>query len=165
MAKVSVGDMAPDFQLKDQEGRTVSLHDFRGSKSVVLYFYPKDFTTGCTAETKKFGEEYSKLVELGAEVIGISSDDEESHKRFATECSTGFPLLADTGGNVRARYGVESSLGIIPGRVTFVIDRDGIVKRVFSSQLNPRKHVAEAMQALEAEPSGASDDPKAVAKL
>ncbi|MDV3243839.1 MAG: peroxiredoxin [Nitrososphaerales archaeon] len=152
MPKLRVGDVAPDFELKDQGGRTVSLHDFRGSKNVVLYFYPKDFTTGCTAETRKFGEEYDKLLQLGAEVIGISSDDEESHMRFAAQCSTRFPLLADRGGQVRARYGVESSLGMIPGRVTFVIDRDGIVKCVFSSQLNPRKHVAEAIQALKAEP-------------
>lgn len=133
----------------DQQGRKVSLHDFTGVKNVVLYFYPKDFTIGCTAETKLFGENYERLLALGAEVIGISSDTAESHMKFANVCNARFPLLADQGGRVRKQYGVQASLGLVPGRVTFMIDRNGIVRHIFSSQVNPRKHVGEAMQALE----------------
>jgi len=153
LSGVKVGERAPDFSLRSQDGRTVSLHDFLGSKSVVLYFYPKDFTVGCTVETKQFGENYDKLMDLGAEVIGISSDTQESHMRFANECNAKFPLLADPGGMVRKQYGVRASFGLVPGRVTFVIDKQGIIRRVFSSQLNPRKHVAEAIESLAAGPN------------
>ncbi len=117
-------------------------------KNVVLYFYPKDFTVGCTAEAKSFSENYDEILGLGAEVIGVSSDTGESHKGFADQCGVRFTLLSDPGGKARKAYGVQSSFGLIPGRVTFVIDREGIVRRVFSSQLSPRKHVAEAIKAL-----------------
>lgn len=146
------GERAPDFELAAQDGRMVTLHEFLGAKNVVLYFYPKDFTSGCTAETKSFGENYVKLQELGAEVLGVSSDSTESHERFAGECGANFPLLSDEGGKVRRLYGVQSSLGLVPGRVTFIIDKQGVVARVFSSQLNPRKHIAEAVEALKALP-------------
>jgi len=148
LGKVNVGDRAPDFTLQDQNGNTLSLHDFLGSKMLVLYFYPKDFTVGCTAEAKTFSENYEQLQEMGAEVIGVSSDSVETHKDFAGECEVKFRLLADDGGRVRKLYGITPSLGLIPGRVTFVIDKEGVVRRVFSSQLNPRKHVAEAIQEL-----------------
>jgi peroxiredoxin Q/BCP len=144
-----VGDKAPDFTLPAQDGRTVSLHEFAGTKNVVLYFYPKDFTAGCTQETKGFGENYEGLLEMGAEVIGISSDSAESHSGFAKECGARFPLLADVGGKVRAEYGAKS-MGLIPDRVTFVIDKKGVVRHRFSSQLKPRQHIAEAIEALKA---------------
>jgi peroxiredoxin Q/BCP len=147
---LKVGDKAPDFALRSQDGRTVALHDYLGSKNVVLYFYPKDFTPGCTAETKKFSENYDEVLAMGAEVLGISSDSPDSHSDFARECGATFPMLADKGGRVRESYGVRSSFGLAPGRVTFVIDRNGIVRHVFSSQLRPRQHVSEAMQALKA---------------
>ncbi|MDV3278702.1 MAG: peroxiredoxin [Nitrososphaerales archaeon] len=146
------GDKAPDFELEAQDGRRVALHEFIGAKNVVLYFYPKDFTRGCTAETRSFGENYGVLQELGAEVIGVSSDDIESHREFAGECGAKFPLLADEEGRVRGLYGVQSSLGLIPGRATFIIDKEGVVRRVFSSQLNPRRHIAEAVEALKSLP-------------
>ena len=148
MAGVRVGDRAPDFTLQGPEGRPVSLRDYAGSKSVVIYFYPKDFTAGCTAETKAFGESYDAILDLGAEILGISSDSEESHGSFAQECGARFPLLADPGGKVREAYGAKSSFGLIPGRVTYVIDREGVVRHVFSSQLKPKQHIAEAMEAL-----------------
>jgi peroxiredoxin Q/BCP len=85
---------------------------------------------------------------MGAEVIGVSSDSQETHDRFAESCHVKFPLLSDEGGKVRDAYGVRHSLGIIPGRVTFVIDKMGVVRRVYSSQLNPARHVSEAIQAL-----------------
>ncbi|MDG6899915.1 MAG: peroxiredoxin [Nitrososphaerota archaeon] len=149
MSGPRVGDKAPDFTLPAQDGRTVSLHEFAGTKNVVLYFYPKDFTMGCTQETKAFGESYEGLLEMGAEVIGISSDSAESHNGFAKECGARFPLLADAGGKVRAEYGAKS-MGLIPDRVTFVIDKKGVVRHKFSSQLKPRQHIAEAIEALKA---------------
>ena len=145
--------MAPDFELKAQDGSRVSLHQFAGSRNVVIYFYPKDFTTGCTAETKSFGENYDKIIELGAEVIGISSDSAESHREFANECGARFILLADEGGRVRKLYDVQASLGVIPGRVTYIIDKGGVIRHIFSSQLNARRHVEEALEALKKLPN------------
>jgi thioredoxin-dependent peroxiredoxin len=143
------GDVAPDFSLLSQGGETVALHEFRGAKHVVLYFYPRDFTMGCTAEAKAFSESYQELVGKGAEVIGVSSDSTERHREFADECGVSFRLLSDPGGKVRAAYGATGALGLIPGRVTFVIDRAGVVRKVFSSQTQPRRHVAEALAALD----------------
>lgn len=145
---VKVGEKAPDFTLEDQNGRQVSLHDFAGSKNVVLYFYPKDFTMGCTAETKAFGENYDRILEMGAEVIGVSSDTTESHGGFAKACGAKFPMLSDVDGKVRAAYGAKSSFGMLPGRVTFVIDKEGIVRHTFSSQMRPKQHIAEAVESL-----------------
>ena len=152
-SKVREGEKAPDFSLQSQDGRTVSLHDFLGKKNVVVYFYPKDFTIGCTAEAKKFSENYDELLGLKAEVVGISSDSEESHGSFASYCEVKFPLLSDRGGKVREMYGVRASLGLVPGRVTFVIDKEGVVRKVFSSQINATKHVAEAIDALKTMPA------------
>ena len=149
MAKLKEGDKAPDFALESQDGRTVALHDYIGSKKVVLYFYPKDFTPGCTAETKTFSENYDAVLAMGAEVLGISSDSADSHGNFARECGANFPMLADNGGKVRESYGA-TSFGLAPGRVTFVIDKEGIVRHIFSSHLRPRHHVSDAIEALKA---------------
>ncbi len=146
--RIKEGDTAPDFTLEAQDGRTVSLHDYRGSRNVVVYFYPKDFTMGCTTEAKTFGLNYDQVKGLDAEVIGISSDPADSHSRFASECGVKFPLLSDRDGKVRALYGVKSSLGILPGRITFVIDKQGVVRSVFSSQTNPKGHVSQALEVL-----------------
>ncbi|HYB06916.1 MAG TPA: peroxiredoxin [Nitrososphaerales archaeon] len=149
---MKVGDKAPDFSLQAQDGRTVSLRDYSGSKNVVLYFYPKDFTMGCTVETKAFGDNYDEVLSMGAEVLGVSSDTEESHGRFASECGAKFPLLADPDGRVRALYGANSTFGLVPGRVTFVIDKKGVVRHIFSSQMRPKQHVSEAIDVLKALP-------------
>jgi peroxiredoxin Q/BCP len=146
--RFGVGDKAPDFTLQDQDGRKVSLHDFAGSKNVVLYFYPKDFTPGCTAETKSFSSVYGQIRGMGAEVLGISTATIGTHKEFATSCGAGFPLLADEEGGVRKLYDVQPSMWMIPGRTTFVIDKQGIIRHVFSSQTNTAGHVAEALKAL-----------------
>lgn len=114
----------------------------------MLYFYPKDFTLGCTAEAKTFGARRGEIEELDAEVLAISSDSVESHGRFAMECDVGFRMLSDLGGRVRKTYGAESLFGLIPGRVTFVIDKKGVVRRVFSSQTEPKRHASEAIEAL-----------------
>ncbi len=153
MAEVKEGDKAPDFTLRAQDGRVVSLHDFLGAKNVVVYFYPKDFTMGCTAEAKKFSENYGSVRSMDAEVIGISSDTAQSHEHFAEECGVDFPLLSDEAGSVRRDYGVKASLGLVPGRVTFVIDKHGIIRHIYSSQTHPKRHVAEALEALKSMPN------------
>jgi len=145
---INVGDKAPDFDLSDAAGKRVRLGDFKGKKAVVLYFYPKDDTPGCTKEACSFRDSYESFKEAGAEVIGISSDSEASHQKFADKYKLPFTLVADAGGTVRKRYGVPATLGLLPGRVTFVIDRDGVVRHVFNSQLQATKHVDEALTVL-----------------
>ena len=145
---LAVGDKAPAFSLKDQNGAAVSLADFAGRKNVVVYFYPKDDTPGCTKESCTFRDQYTAFTDIGAVVLGISSDSEQSHRAFADKYRLPFPLLADTGGNVRKAFQVPKSLGLLPGRVTFVIDKKGVVRHVFNSQLNPTKHVDEALGVL-----------------
>ena len=148
MASLKAGDKAPDFELKSQDGDVVRLADLLGRGSVVVYFYPKDNTPGCTAEAGAFRDSYPKFGELKAEVVGISSDSIESHKGFADQCSLPFKILSDSDGEVRKRYGVPSTMGILPGRVTYVIDRTGTVRYVFSSQLRATRHVREALVSL-----------------
>jgi peroxiredoxin Q/BCP len=147
---VKPGDSAPDFALPDASGRTVQLSDLRGRKAVVLYFYPKDDTPGCTKEACTFRDQYQDFQDAGAEVIGVSSDSAESHAKFTAKYRLPFTLLADADGAVRKRYGVPATLGLLPGRVTYVIDKAGVVRHVFNSQLQATQHVAEAMQALRA---------------
>ena len=125
------------------------LSDFRGKAEVVLFFYPKDNTPGCTMEACTFRDSHEAFREAGAEVIGISSDSADSHRRFAERYRLPFVLLSDAGGSVRARYGVSRTLGLFPGRVTYLIDRDGIVRHIFSSQFQPWRHVPEALRILE----------------
>ena len=144
--KIRVGDKAPEFTLQDQTGTQISLRDFIGSKIVVLYFYPKDFSRGCTAEACAFRDSYDVFVEAGAQVIGVSSQSADSHNRFAILNKLPFVLLSDEGGKVRELYGVTSSFGLLPGRVTYIIDKKGMVRHVFSSQLNPTKHTEEALR-------------------
>lgn len=142
------GDRAPDFELETQDGKPVRLADFRGRKSVVLYFYPKDFTPGCTAESCGFRDAYEDFTAAGAEVIGISDDAAGTHRDFVEHHRLPFTLASDPGGAVRERYGVKKTLWLLKGRETFVIDRDGIVRLAFSSQLDPTRHVAEALRAI-----------------
>jgi len=145
---VKVGDVAPDFSLPDQSGKLVSLKDFVGKKSVVLYFYPKDFSRGCTAEACTFRDNYEAFKDAGADVIGVSSQSVESHDKFASLYKLPFILLSDEDGKVRKLYGVPSTFGVLPGRVTYVIDKKGIVRYIFNSQLNPTKHIEEALRIL-----------------
>ncbi len=142
---VELGGPAPGFRLQTTAGEYVSLEDFRGKKNVVVYFYPKDFTKGCTAEACGFREAYEEFKNLGAEVIGISGDNQKSHRDFAEEHKLPFILLSDPDGSVRKSYGVKKTLGLIPGRVSFVIDKNGIVRHVFSSQSRATAHVDEAL--------------------
>lgn len=145
---VRVGDQAPEFSLPSATGAVVSLSDFRGKAEVVLFFYPKDNSPACTAEACSFRDSYEAFHDAGAEVIGISADSPESHARFTERHRLPFVLLSDPDGAVRARYGVPRTLGVIPGRTTYLIDRQGVVRHVFSSQFQPARHVAEALRVL-----------------
>ncbi|GAB4200831.1 MAG: peroxiredoxin [Coleofasciculaceae cyanobacterium] len=145
---VQIGDTAPDFTLPSQSGEPVSLKDFIGKKSVVLYFYPKDDTPGCTAQACAFRDSYEVFRDAGAEVIGISDDSSASHEKFATKYRLPFTLLSDTGKQLRKLYGVPSTLGLLPGRVTYIIDKNGIVRHIFNSQFNFKGHIEEALKTL-----------------
>jgi peroxiredoxin Q/BCP len=145
---IESGETAPDFTLRDQDGRSVRLSDFRNRKNVVVYFYPKDDTPGCTRESCAFRDQFTAFSDAGAEVLGISSDSESSHKRFAEKHRLPFRLLSDEGARVRRAYRVPTTLGLLPGRVTYVIDKQGVVRHAFSSQMNPARHVGEALAVL-----------------
>ena len=145
---VKVGDKAPEFTLPSQMGDDVKLSEFLGKKNVVLYFYPKDETTGCTKEACTFRDNYEELTKLDAEVIGVSGQSVESHISFASHYGLPFILLSDEGNNIRGLYGVPSSMGIIPGRVTYIIDKKGMVRHIFNSQTQAQKHVEEAKKTL-----------------
>jgi thioredoxin-dependent peroxiredoxin len=149
---VAVGSPAPAFRLQRSDGHYVSLEEFRGKKNLVVYFYPRDFSRGCTAEACEFRDSYEAFKNMGAEVIGISGDNQQSHDGFAREHKLPFILLSDTDGSVRKAYGVKKSLGLIPGRVSFVIDKQGIVRHIFSSQARPTAHVDEALVILKTLP-------------
>lgn len=145
----TVNELAPDFSLPDQNGNNVTLSDLRG-KWVVVYFYPKDDTPGCTAESCSFRDNFEDFTDAGAVVIGISSDSVESHKAFAAKHNLPFTLCADVNSEVRNSYGVGKTLGLIPGRVTYVIDPEGILRHKFSSQFRPKNHINEALAVIRA---------------
>ncbi len=146
--KIEIGSKAPDFSLPDQRGNRVNLSDYLGKSNMVIYFYPKDESYGCTKEACSFRDNYEVFKKSGAVVIGISSDDIASHQAFAANHKLPFLLLSDKDKTVAEKYGVGKSLGILPGRVTFVIDKKGIVRLMFSSQLNFEKHVSESLDIL-----------------
>lgn len=144
---LQVGDPAPDFTLP-AGGKTVTLSKLYAERVVVLYFYPKDDTPGCTAEACGFRDSYDAFSQAGAEVVGVSSDSLASHDRFASRHRLPMTLLSDEDGKVRARFGVKSTLGLMPGRATFVINRKGIVRHVFVSQLRVGAHVEQALSVV-----------------
>ena len=153
---VQVGDKAPDFALPSQTGDQVRLSDRLGERVVVLYVYPKDNTRGCTAEACAFRDSHEVFTDAGAEVIGVSSDSADKHAAFAGQHKLPFTLLSDAGGQVRKSYGVPAVLGVVPGRVTYVIDRTGTVRHVFNSMSNIGQHVSDALavvRQLQAEPA------------
>ena len=147
--QVVVGDPAPDFELRDQNGQLHAIEDYRG-KWVALYFYPKDGTPGCTTEACEFRDNIFAFRRLNCQILGVSLDDEESHKAFAEEHGLPFPLLADTTGSAADAYGVKTRmLGMtMAKRQTFLIDPDGRVARHYAD-VDPDKHSAEIIADLE----------------
>ncbi len=148
MTKIDVGDAAPEVTLETHSGEQVALADYRGKNAVVVFFYPKDGSPVCTKEACAFRDAYEDFVEAGAVVIGISSDSAARHQAFASEHRLPFVLVSDKDGKARRAFGVPKSMGLLPGRVTYVIDKEGIVRRMFSSQLDAARHVRESLDAV-----------------
>ncbi len=142
------GDRAPSFELPAQDGRRVGLAELTSKGPVVVFFYPKDETPGCTAEACSFRDSYDVFQEAGASVVGISGDSTSSHRKFADKHGFPFLLLSDEGGRVRAQFGVPKTLGLFAGRSTYVIDSEGVIRHAFHSQLQATKHVDEALEAV-----------------
>ena len=150
---LQVGQPAPDFTLNTTSAQPFRLSKLRG-RHVVLYFYPKDDTPGCTTQACTFRDQYEDFKDLGAEVVGISSDSETSHQKFAQKHRLPFELLADTEGAVRKLYEVPRALlGLLPGRVTFVIDKKGVIQYIFNSLSGATDHVRKAREVLQGLPA------------
>lgn len=141
---------APDFTSTAHNGQGVHLADYRGQKVVVLYFYPMDGTPVCTKEACSFRDAYEEFTQLGAVVIGVSADSPERHQAFAAERRLPFLLLSDQDGALRKAYQARAALGLMPGRITYVIDKAGVVRHVFSELFSAERHVAEALSVVRA---------------
>jgi peroxiredoxin Q/BCP len=148
MTKIQVGDRAPDFSGTTQDGSTIYLSDFLAKRVVVLFFYPRDGTPICTKEACSFRDSYRQFVDAGAEVVGVSSDSAETHRDFAHQHDLPFHLISDADGSLRKAFGVPRTLGLLPGRVTYVIDKDGIVRLIFAAQFASEEHVRQALKAV-----------------
>ncbi|HMD06935.1 MAG TPA: peroxiredoxin [Candidatus Acidoferrum sp.] len=144
----AVGTPAPDFTLNSQESKPVSLHDFKG-KWVVLYFYPKDFTSGCTVEAHNFQRDLAQYEQKHAVIVGVSVQDEDSHQKFCTKEGLSFKLLADTKTEVSAQYDSVMNFGVVKvsARHTFLIDPEGVVRKVYLD-VKPQQHSEEVLAAL-----------------
>lgn len=145
---MKVGDRAPDFSLPDQNGEMVRFSEVAPGKSLVVFFYPKDGSPVCTREACSFRDSQHAFEKYDAQVIGVSSDSVESHRGFAEGNHLDFPLLSDEGGRVRGLWGVPATMGVFPGRVTYVIDREGVVRFVYGAQLAAGRHAREALEVV-----------------
>ena len=142
-----IGDNVPDFSLIDQSGIERRNKDLDGIP-YVLFFYPKDDTPGCTIEARGFRDKYDLFKILGAEVWGISNGGKESHLDFATKNKLQYPLLCDKNNQLRKTFGVPKKLGLIEGRVTYIIDSSGVIRHIFEDLLNGPAHIKEALRVL-----------------
>ena len=146
---MKIGDLCPHFELTDQHGKSFNSSDWIGKKKLVIFFYPKDETPGCTKEACTFRDRHEEFLEFDCQVIGISSDSVNSHKQFATKHNFNFVLLADTDKKIRKLFGVPGNLfGLLPGRVTYIIDLNGKIRGIHNSQLNPVSHIEEALDLI-----------------
>jgi thioredoxin-dependent peroxiredoxin len=148
MATLKVGDQVPEFTAETHSGQKVSLADFRGKQIVVLYFYPRDNTPVCTAQACAFRDSYEDFAQDGAVVIGVSSDSLERHRAFAEKKQLPFQLVSDGDGSIRKAFGVSDRLGLIPRRVTFVIDREGTIRHVFEATFSSTPHIESARKVV-----------------
>ena len=147
-AALKVGDPAPDFTATTHDGKTVSLQDLRDRRGLVIFFYPKDGTSICTKEACAFRDSYEKFLAAGVDVIGVSGDTDESHQKFAKDHRLKFPLISDADGSLRKLFQVPSTWGVVPGRVTYVIDQHGLIRQIYSAQFASDEHVKQALQVL-----------------
>jgi peroxiredoxin Q/BCP len=149
MQQIQKGSSIPIFVLPDQNGKLFDIKSVLGKKNLVIYFYPKDDSPGCTKQACTFRDQFEVFREADAEIIGISSDDVESHKKFADKYRLTYTLLSDKDGTVRKLFDVPSDLfGLLPGRVTYVVNKEGIVIHTFDAQMQTEKHIEEALNAL-----------------
>jgi peroxiredoxin Q/BCP len=148
MPRIDVGDPAPNVTFSTHRGEHIALADYRGKRPVVVFFYPKDGTPVCTKEVCAFRDAYEDFVNAGAVVIGVSGDSESRHQAFASSHRIPFILASDENGEVRRAFAVPKLLGVLPGRVTYVIDAEGIVRHVFTSHFGADRHVQEALEAI-----------------
>lgn len=154
MPALRVGDPAPDFQATTSDGKPIRLGDYRGRRGLVLFFYPRDHTRICTKEACAFRDSYEQFSAAGFDVVGVSSDSNDSHQDFAREHRLPFPLISDADGALRRAFGVPDVLGLVPRRATFVIDRDGVIRLTFSALLASDEHVQRALAAVNGAKSG-----------
>ena len=148
MSRIETGDTVPDLTLATNSGDQITLADYRGKSAVVLFFYPKDGTPACTKEACSVRDAYEDFVEAGAVVIGVSGDSAARHQSFAASHQLPFVLVSDNNGKARRAFGVPKSMGLLPGRVTYVIDKEGIVRHVFSAQFASDRHVEKALESI-----------------
>ncbi len=156
MTKLEPGQKMPDVEFTDAVGAPVRLSSLLGKKTIVLYFYPKDGTSGCTIEACAFRDSYEAFTQAGADVIGVSRDDADDHAAFKSKNRLPFTLLTDKNGDAAKGLGVKKVLGLLPGRVTFVIDRDGVLRNRFDSAIRMTEHVNTALdlvKSLESKPA------------
>jgi thioredoxin-dependent peroxiredoxin len=150
--KIQVGSHVPDFKLPDQNGKVFDVRSVLGKKNLVIYFYPKDGTSGCTKEACDFRDNLDFFKKSNATVVGISGDNIKSHQKFANNNHLNFTILSDQGNRVRKLFGVPASMmGVVLGRVTYIVDRKGIVIHIYNSLTKPENHILEALSALKYE--------------
>ncbi|MBU1014099.1 MAG: peroxiredoxin [Bacteroidetes bacterium] len=150
MKKIEIGNQLPPFTLMDQDGKIFNIETVLGKKNLVIYFYPKDDSPGCTKEACYFQDQFEVFKQADAEVIGISGQSVESHKKFAEKYNLTYTLLSDEGNKLRKQFGVPTNfLGLLPGRVTYIIDKTGKVVYIFNSQIQATKHVDEALRIIQ----------------
>ena len=148
MKKLKVGETIPRFTAKDTDGNDFDSANAVGQKPLVIYFYPKDNTPGCTAQACSFRDQYEDFKDLGAEVIGISSDSVASHQKFSKQFKLPFILLSDSDKKIRKLFGVPAGMfGLLPGRVTYVTDKNGVIQMIFDSVL-ATKHISKALETI-----------------
>lgn len=146
--ELKIGDSIPSFKAKDTNGDDFDSQNLVGHKPLVIYFYPKDNTPGCTTQACSFRDQYEDFKDLGAEVIGISSDSIESHQKFSKQYKLPFILLSDQDKKIRKLFGVPSGMfGLLPGRVTYVADKEGKIIMIFDSMM-ATKHIPKALEAV-----------------
>lgn len=150
MKKIEVGSKVPIFELNDQNGELFKLETVLGKNNLVIYFYPKDDSPGCTKEACSFRDQFKVFADADAIIIGINAQSVESHFKFAQKHRLNYTLLSDTGNGVRKLFGVPSSFfGLIPGRVTYVVNKEGKIMYLFNSQIQAEKHVNETLRILQ----------------
>lgn len=147
-SKIAADDKAPDLALPDQNGKIISLKEYRGKKFLLLYFYGRDNDSGCKAEACAFRDAYEKFEELGAEIVGVGADTVESHKDFARKNDLQFPLLSDSAGMARQAFGLSRLIGLRPGTAAYVIDKSGFVRRVLTSSADVARQAEDALKII-----------------